>query len=778
MGRVSFCGKAETLERLAPLLKNAKVLPQLRFTLESWRSNPESVWKKVISTGWGRAPLIVRSSAFTEDGAGSSEAGQYLSVPAVLGRTALEKAVSRVVASFADRNPAHQIFLQPYLKAVVLSGVVFSRDPSTGGPYFIINYDDVSNSTSSVTSGRSRLHKTVYVYRDAWDRCCPARMRKIVSLVCEVEHLLGSDAVDVEFAVGRDGHLYLLQVRPLTVPAVPAAQPSQQEQALEAIHKKIQRSVRPHPYLFGSRTVYGIMPDWNPAEIIGVRPRPLAFSLYKELITDNIWAYQRDNYGYRNLRSFPLLLSFCGLPYIDVRVSFNSFIPADIEVSLARRLVDYYIKRLVENPHHHDKVEFDIIYSCYTPDLPARLKSLKKEGFSDTDLKKFSESLRRLTNGIVHEKRGLWRGDIGKIKELESRRLVIQASSLDTVSKIYWLLEDCKRYGTLPFAGLARAAFIAIQLLRSLENIGVFSRADYASFMASLNTVSSRLTRDLFHLSKAEFLRHYGHLRPGSYDILSPRYDETPDRYFDWSQKKRPNKIQARPFRLNSKQSKQIEILLGEHGLDHSVESFFYFIRQAIEGREYAKFIFSRSLSDALVLFKGLSEKCGFSREESSYADMECVGRLYSSSLEASQVLGASIEEGRRRYALTTSISLPPLIVDANEVWAFEIASCEPNFVTLGSAEGPVSSEKEDKQRLKGSVLFLPSADPGYDWIFSRSIAGFITMYGGANSHMAIRAVEMGVPAVIGAGEALYSNWSRAKRVRLDCAKRQVTVLA
>ena len=84
--------------------------------------------------------------------------------------------------------------------------------------------------------------------------------------------------------------------------------------------------MHPHPYLIGKRTVFGVMPDWNPAEIVGVRPQPLALSLYRELITDAIWAYQRNNYGYRNLRSFPLMPNFFGLPYIDVRLSFNSFI--------------------------------------------------------------------------------------------------------------------------------------------------------------------------------------------------------------------------------------------------------------------------------------------------------------------------------------------------------------------------------------------------------------------------------------------------------------------
>ena len=106
------------------------------------------------------------------------------------------------------------------------------------------------------------------------------------------------------------------------------------------------------------------MPDWNPAEIIGVKPKRLALSLYKEIITDEIWAYQRDNYGYRSLRSFPLLHSFLGVPYIDVRVSFNSFIPKNLHDSISTKLVNYYLEELSKNSNHHDKVEFEIVYSC------------------------------------------------------------------------------------------------------------------------------------------------------------------------------------------------------------------------------------------------------------------------------------------------------------------------------------------------------------------------------------------------------------------------------
>ena len=79
---------------------------------------------------------------------------------------------------------------------------------------------------------------------------------------------------------------------------------------LDKLKKKIEKLNKPHPNLLGDKTLFSVMTDWNPAEIIGLRPKRLALSLYKELITDETWAYQRDNYGYRRLRSHPLLVSF------------------------------------------------------------------------------------------------------------------------------------------------------------------------------------------------------------------------------------------------------------------------------------------------------------------------------------------------------------------------------------------------------------------------------------------------------------------------------------
>jgi len=775
---LQFQTKAETLAALDGIVQNARILPQVCFTSGMWNESQEkldNLWAN--RPEWLDVPLIVRSSGQAEDSFEESLAGHFTSIANVIGETALVGAIGDVCGSFLGDNPQDQVFVQPMLNDISVSGVAFTRDPSTGGFYSVVNYDDQSGNTDTVTSGVTNDLKVYYHSKSA---LLPERgwLSQLLMLLDELENIFDNDALDVEFAVDMAGELYLFQVRPLVLHCDTELNANEHSQLLSEIERRYIALSRPHPYLLGRKTVFGIMPDWNPAEIIGVRPRPLALSLYKELITDGTWAYQRDNYGYRNLRSFPLLVSFGGLPYIDVRVSFNSFIPGDLNDDLADRLVNHYLDRLVENPNDHDKVEFEILYSCYTLDLPQRIEELRNAGFDQSERDEISESLRCLTNSIIHTEDGLWKKDIGKLDQLKFRQKEILTSQLSKIEKIYWLLEDCKRYGTLPFAGLARAGFIAVQLLQSLVRVDVLTNNEYECFMASLSTVSSNMQSDL-KKGRDGFLKKYGHLRPGTYDILSPRYDEAMDNYFDWK-----NVLYAEEkddscdeFALSLETMNRLEALLKEHRLEHSVLSLFNFIKGAIEGREYAKFVFTKSLSDALVLMRQLGEEHAIGFEELSYVDITTIKRLYSSSDSIKDTLISSIEDGKKAYSKTCMLTLPPLMTSENNIRSFELPSNEPNYITLQSIQGSVVFESASKKRLTGNILMIPSADPGYDWIFSHGIGGFITMYGGVNSHMAIRAGELGIPAVIGAGEVLYRQWSNATVLEIDCANKKVLTI-
>ena len=78
---------------------------------------------------------------------------------------------------------------------------------------------------------------------------------------------------------------------------------------------------------------------------------------------------------------------------------------------------------------------------------------------------------------------------------------------------------------------------------------------------------------------------------------------------------------------------------------------------------------------------------------------------------------------------------------------------------------------------LAGKIVLIENADPGYDWLFSRNIGGLITMYGGVNSHMAIRAAEFGLPSAIGVGELLFGELASAEVIFLDCENRKIEVV-
>ena len=102
--------------------------------------------------------------------------------------------------------------------------------------------------------------------------------------------------------------------------------------------------------------------------------------------------------------------------------TFNSFIPSRLEENIAIKLVDYYIDRVINQPALHDKIEFEIVYSCYTLDLPERIKKLNDYGFSDQECNTIVNSLKQLTNVIIHSKKGLWHYDAKKIEVLNYRR--------------------------------------------------------------------------------------------------------------------------------------------------------------------------------------------------------------------------------------------------------------------------------------------------------------------------------------------------------------------
>ena len=516
------------------------------------------------------------------------------------------------------------------------------------------------------------------------------------------------------------------------------------------------------------------MPDWNPAEIIGKKPKPLALSLYQELITNHTWSENRKDYGYQNLREFHLMTTFFGTPYIDVRIDFNSWLPSEITTVSKKKLVNFYLNKFENNFLSHDKIEKDIIFTSYNFTNEKKIRKSLKKIFNKLEISNLINSLKKINKLAINK----CENDFNKIKDLIHRQKKIEDSNLYYIDKIYWHIEECKNLGTLPFAGLARCGFIAIDLLNSLVEKKILSSDDKSKFMESINTITSKVNHDFNLLNKKNFIKKYGHLRPDTYEITSGNYEERYSKYFggDFPIKKRTENFILTPLK-----KAKISKLIKATNIYKSPDQLLNFIKRSIENREYAKFVFSKSID---LIFKNLiffGKKFNIKRSDLSFIKIDYILDLYFnlSSENTIMILKKNILMNKNEYYKNLKINLPDTILNTKDIYIQKINSETGNYITEKKVISKVIffSKKIDYKKFKNNVLCIENADPGYDFIFSHGIKGLITKYGGYNSHMAIRCSELGIPAIIGLGEKKFLQLKNKNIIEIDCKNKKLNYL-
>lgn len=527
--------KAESLERLRPLLTSGHILEVTRFTGYEFAERPDAV-VEAIQAKFPASSVIIRSSSLSEDSWSESAAGAFLSIPSVPtdDAIAVREAVERVFASYGDPNPGHQILVQEMLRDVRMGGVVMTRTHAEGAPYYVVNYDDTTRRTDSVTAGDGEELNTLFLHRDAELPADASRhLVAVMETVRELEQLVGHDSLDIEFAVTRGGDTVVLQVRPIAVSRDNIGGSDEViRDGIRGARRFLRDLAAPSPFVLGGFTSLSVMSDWNPAEIIGTKPASLAFSLYRYIITDETWATQRAEYGYRDVRPCPLLVDVLGHPYVDVRATFNSFCPAAVPEALARRLIEAQLRRLAEHPELHDKVEFDVLFTCWHFDLDEQLADRFGEAFDEQERALVRDALLDVTRGGISR----CAADRAALDAVEARHERIRESGVSALDKAFLHLENARVYGALHFSHLARGAFVAVIMLRSMVRKGLVGEEEMDGFLASLHTVSSDLQSDAEAVSAGQLgwdalVAKYGHLRPGTYDINSSTYGDAPEEF-------------------------------------------------------------------------------------------------------------------------------------------------------------------------------------------------------------------------------------------------------
>ena len=521
------------------------------------------------------------------------------------------------------------------------------------------------------------------------------------------------------------------------------------------------------------------MSDWNPAEMIGAKPSYLSLSLYSELITDEIWAEQRCNYGYKDVRPNPLMLNLGGSPYIDLRVDFNSFLPSKLPIKIQEKTINYYLNKIRSKPSLQDKVEFDIIETCYDFKSKNKIKAFLKEKEANIYL----NHLRDLTNNIVKKDSNILNNEIKKIKELETKIYSLNESKISEIQKIYFFVKDCKRLGTLPFAGIARCAFIATKILRSLVDNKILTSNDLENFYETIFTVTKKMNIALQKIKnekeRKHFLDNYGHLRPSTYSITSKNYSENFNKYFSKNMKK--EKKIFKKFKLTLKQKNEINKIFKEHKLKLDCTYFLKFARDSIYFREHAKMIFTKSIDEVFKNLIKFSKEVGISRTDLENLSIKNFLNYYSNvDIEKlKKTLNNEISKNKKNYKILNLIEFPEFIKDDKDLYFQELKSKLGNYITTKVAHGEIIYVKNIKnfEMLNNKIVFLENADPGYDFIFSYNIKGLVTEYGGSNSHMSIRCLELGIPAIIGIGSREFKNLLTKNFIEINSKQKYYKIL-
>lgn len=779
------------LTHLLASLKKSIIDYFLTFSVEEWKNNPDYYLNKIIGSSELGKMIVVRSSAICEDAENKTYAGVYKSVLNIPknDRDLIASSIEKVVESFRYRrnyNLKNEIIVQRQLMNPPISGVIFTRDLKMDSPYYVIEYDDQSGLTNSITGSGARKYLKISKFFNAisimpWSN--------VLLSIHEIEKIFPNSTLDVEFALDSENNVHIFQARKLPVTFSTNYIPD------KLIKTTINSLISKYSNYGENSKIFSDMADWNPAEMLGSHPKKFSISLYRFLITQSIWAKSRAYLGYSNISNRELMFIFAGKPYIDIDASLRSLTPTTLKKDIRDKLIFAQLKELIENPYLHDKIEFYIAFSCSRLIKKDKKSEIIKKAFSVKETENLDYALDLFTATTIENIPKIFNETKVLLKQLikfrdEYLHRLLDDGNLDYYELLPLIkrsLEICRDDGAYPFAILARLAFFGNDLIHQLQRRGIMTKEDCNQFFSSIRTVTSILKKDMMstrkgRLSKNEFLLKYGHLRPGTYDITIPRYDQMPDTIFSGTIL--DHSIHIDSYEPKDKLSSNIEKAFDDININVDGNIFLKNIRETIKMREYAKFEFTHNLSDTLELIVKIGSNVGLSRENLMNLDinsifidedvLQDVGNIKRLWLE-------EIKKNREKAGINRCINLPSMIINKDDFHVVHTFVSKPNFVTEKIVESSVilvndfSSLKNEN--IGGKIIAIESADPGYDWIFLQGIAGLVTKYGGMASHMTVRCYELGIPAAIGCGDVIFEQIKDSNIIRLDAKEEKILTI-
>lgn len=708
-------GKAEVLDALRPHLSAARIPVGIRLSWSDWSTRPGAGVSDALLLP-GRGPLAVRSARTGED-ASVRSAGMYcsrLDVPR--DPRALACAVQEVFASYGTCVSTDAVLIQPQVRRVRHALAASSRG-AFGSGYHLVSSARGAR-PDAITRGDCAAD-TWHVRPGARTGTLPPHVQRALAVLESVCRLMPDQPLELEL-VDDGTDAWLLQARPLPGSPVDAAP--------QAVMPRARRQVR-RARATGA-VLLGLMPDWNPAELLGAHPRPLSLSVFASVIGDGTWWRSRASLGYARPYRAQLLRPIAGRPYVDVRASFESLCPAAVDPRLRQRVVRDWLQALGDAPQLHDRVEFDVAVAAPEFDARQRLAMIA----SSVDRSAWLDALRRIAVDALDPLR------LASRRRLFGQQLCASVQQRSPSARLKWLRDRV----AAPFAQAARCDFIAQALWRSAVRRGAIAPERCLAMLSAVPT-DTGLDAPLA-------------LRPRQFDLGGMVALPSPGA-----------SSPAVEFRLAADEHAALARLLREQRLPWSPIELVELSRLAAIGRQLGKQVLAALLGG---WFDALASDCAARGVGDDILPWLEWRHAANPQLPANSLI-ARAAAARQRYAQDGHLRMPPLIACEDDLLLVPQPAASGHFHGSGCIEGalvqvgPASRPHDVPLR---AVLAIESADPGYEWIFSREPVALVTAFGGPHSHMALRCAGAGCGAVLGVGIARFERLLAAPRVRVDFA--------
>ncbi|MEO7431244.1 MAG: PEP-utilizing enzyme [Dokdonella sp.] len=736
-------GKRSTLAALAPQLRCSRVPAGIGIGFARWNDRREATLD-FITAHFGQALLAARSDRADEDALAASKAGHYRTVLDVPGsdRSAIADAIDAVFGSYGHARSTDEVFMQRQVTGVRDAAVAFTHALPDGAPYHVVSVAKGPRS-DHVTRGDTDVDTWYSARTDGRLDGLPAPYRVYLDALREIESVVGDQSCEVEMVADDADIIWLLQVRPLTLPPCDEAPVDRLRHALESDLAAL--ATQP-PLL-------GMMPDWNPAELLGEHPRPLARELFDTLITRRAWWLGRRALGYARIEETRLLRFIAGRPYVDARTSFRSLVPAGLDADIGERLVAAYCERLRAHPEYHDKIEFDVAFTTLTFGLADAFASRYPALLDTAQFSTFQETLRAPTSAALDA------ALTDRLIHSFTRDLRLAPPGAEPARLRRWIERLELRTG-VRFAMAARQAFAIEALLRSAVDIGALDPTSWLQMrqsVASCAGLSASIDGD------------DAHVRAGTFEISAPTRKEFARPPFAQQPPRDANPRAL--WTLDAQISRDLRDALHELRLHIDVEALFAQYARVVHAREFGKCVFARGISLALDALASRAESLGIDRCTAGWLGLD---DLLDPALARERLQERALV-ARNAHAVEARIRMPLLIRD-HRLDVVHYAHGQANWLGNGRVDDvpTIVDAQTDPDRVPMHALIaIASANPGFDWIFRRRPAALLTAFGGPNSHMAIRCAEAGVPALLGIGPDAFRRVISARRISIDFGGRR-----